>query len=66
MKSGENSVMLSPGVSFAEVLDKTFNRLWEWKVQDSIRRIQNMEERLTDLEQELDRLAICHGKDRAR
>jgi hypothetical protein len=65
MKSGENPVLLSDDVSFADVLDETFDRLWEWKVQYSIRRIQDMNERLTDLERELDGLVIHHGKDRA-
>jgi hypothetical protein len=66
MKSGENPVMLSGGAAFAEVLDETFGRLWQWKVQYSIRRIQDMEERLTDLERELDGLVIRHGNNGAR
>jgi hypothetical protein len=66
MKFGENPVTLSGDASFAEVLDETFDRLWEWKVRYSIRRIQDMDERLTDLERELDGLVIHHGKDGAR
>jgi hypothetical protein len=64
MKSGEKSAVLSGDMLFSEVLDETFDRLWEWKIQYSIRRIQDMNERLTDLERELDGLVVHHGKDR--
>ncbi|MDR1249272.1 MAG: hypothetical protein LBK63_08225 [Treponema sp.] len=40
--------------SFKEVIDQTFERLWDKKVELSIRRIRELEERLNALEMELD------------
>jgi hypothetical protein len=40
--------------SFKEVVDETFDRLWDKKVQLSIRHIRDLEEQLDALELELD------------
>jgi hypothetical protein len=50
---GEAAV-LSDESSFKEVVDETCNRLWDRKVQFSIRRIRELEDRLKTLELELD------------
>jgi hypothetical protein len=41
--------------SFEAVLDRTCERLWEKKVQYSIKRIQELEVKLHDMEDELDK-----------
>ena len=55
----KNSVILKPDYdlkesSFETVLDTTCDRLWERKVQHSIRCISEMEEKLKGLEKDLD------------
>jgi hypothetical protein len=48
------AVVLSGTSSFKEVVDHTCNRLWDRKVQFSIRRIRELEDMLKTLELELD------------
>jgi hypothetical protein len=56
MIPGEKPLTLSNMFSFEEVLDQTCDRLWDKKVQYSMRRIQEMEDYLDKLERELDAL----------
>ncbi|MDR1239984.1 MAG: hypothetical protein LBK27_07710 [Treponema sp.] len=63
MNSGENPVPLVSGLSFDMVLDRTCSRLWERKIQYSMRQIQDMEERLAGLERELDGMAALWNQD---
>jgi hypothetical protein len=58
MTPGEKSATLSNSFSFEEVLDQTFDRLWDRKIRYSMRRIQEMEDYLNELERELDALAL--------
>jgi hypothetical protein len=48
------AAVLSDKSSFKEVVDDTCNRLWDRKVQFSIRRIRELEDILKTLELELD------------
>jgi hypothetical protein len=48
------AAVLSGKSSFKEVVDETCKRLWDRKVQFSIRRIRELEDRLKTLELELD------------
>jgi hypothetical protein len=48
------AAVLSDKSSFKEVVDEACNRLWDRKVQFSIRRIRELEDRLKTLELELD------------
>jgi hypothetical protein len=64
MISGKKSLTLSNNVSFEEVLDQTCGRLWDKKVRYSIRRIREMEDYLSELERELDALALQGERDR--
>jgi hypothetical protein len=54
MFSGENPTAVSKHPSFGAVLDAACERLMEWQVEYSIQRINEMESRLNELEQELD------------
>jgi hypothetical protein len=58
MISGEKPLTLSGNPSFEEVLDQTFDRIWDKKVRYSMRRIQELEDYLNVLERELDTLAL--------
>jgi hypothetical protein len=53
-KTPGDTAVFSGQSSFKEVVDQTFERLWDKKVQLSIRRIRELEERLNALELELD------------
>jgi hypothetical protein len=53
-KPGPEAAIISDNSSFKEVVDETCNRLWDTKVRHSMRRIQELEEKLLTLEQELD------------
>jgi hypothetical protein len=55
-KSNEKTVVSSEPVSFNEVLNGACDRLWDKKVELSIRRIGQLEEYLVRLEQELSAL----------
>jgi hypothetical protein len=48
------ATVLSDKSSFKEVVDETCNRLWDRRVQFSIRRIRELEDMLKTLELELD------------
>jgi hypothetical protein len=50
--------MFVADTSFDVVLDRTCSRLWERKIQYSMRQIQDLEDRLAELERELDGLVI--------
>jgi hypothetical protein len=65
MISGEKPLTLSDTFSFEEVLDQTCDRLWDKKVQYSIRRIQEMEDYLDKLERELNALVLQGDRNRA-
>jgi hypothetical protein len=60
-KSGEKAVVFAEQSSFNEVLDGACDRLWDKKVELSIRRIKQLDEYLIRLEQEL--TALIPGKD---
>jgi hypothetical protein len=62
MNSREKPAALSASPAFETVLDQTCDRLWDRKVEYSIRHIREMEERLALLEQELDALALLWDK----
>ncbi|GHV28847.1 hypothetical protein AGMMS4952_13520 [Spirochaetia bacterium] len=53
-KSGGEAAVLPTISSFKEVVDETCNRLWDRRVQNSIRRIRELEDTLKTLELELD------------
>jgi hypothetical protein len=53
-KTRDETAVFSDKASFKEVVEETFDRLWDRKVQHSIRHIQEMEEQLCALELELD------------
>lgn len=54
MASGEKPAIISSRSSFSEVVDEACERLLEQQVKYSIRRIQEMKDRLDGLERELD------------
>jgi hypothetical protein len=54
MTNKRETSALSDPLSFEAVLDRTCDRLWNVKVQYSIRRLQEMEHNLDVLEQELE------------
>ena len=54
MVLGEKPVAVSDRSSFSEVVDEACERLMERQIKYSIRRIQEMEDRLSELERELD------------
>jgi len=54
MTLGEKHAAVSEAYSFSEVVDSAFERLMDRQIKYSIRRIQEMEERLSGLERELD------------
>jgi hypothetical protein len=60
-KTPGGTAVFSDKSSFKEVVDQTFERLWDKKVQLSIRRIQELEERLNALELELDMMIKDDG-----
>lgn len=49
---------------FEAVLDQTCERLWDRKIQHSLRVIREMEERLIELERELDVLVLLQDGNR--
>jgi hypothetical protein len=53
-KTRDETAVFSDKSSFKEVVDETFDRLWDKKVQLSIRHIRKLEEQLDALELELD------------
>jgi hypothetical protein len=65
MNSSEKPPALSGPPSFETVLDQTCDRLWDRKVQYSIRRLREMEGHLSVLEQELDALILLWEKNGA-
>jgi hypothetical protein len=60
-KSGEKAAVLSEQSSFNEVLNEACDRLWDKKVELSIRRIKQLDDYLIRMEQEL--TALIPGKD---
>jgi hypothetical protein len=54
MTAGEKPSAITDNASFEAVLDSAFERLWDRKVQHSIRRIGELETTLLELEAELD------------
>jgi hypothetical protein len=59
-KIRDETAVFSDESSFKKVVDETFDRLWDRKVQLSIRHIRELEEQLDALELELDML--LHGE----
>ncbi|MDR3122328.1 MAG: hypothetical protein LBU16_00925 [Treponema sp.] len=53
-KTRDETAVFSGKSSFKEVVDATFDRLWDRKAQHSIRHIRELEEQLSALEMELD------------
>jgi hypothetical protein len=53
-KTRNETAVFTDKTSFKEVVDRTFDRLWDKKVQLSIRHIRELEEQLSALELELD------------
>jgi hypothetical protein len=60
--NSDNGIVISHDASFAVLLDHTCERLWEKKVQISLRKLEKLEAVLTGLEQELD--AFLLGENR--
>ncbi|MDR0760519.1 MAG: hypothetical protein LBF74_10500 [Treponema sp.] len=60
-KFGEKAAVLEEQSSFSKVLDGACERLWDKKVELSIRRIKQLDEYLIRMEQEL--TALIPGKD---
>jgi hypothetical protein len=58
---GREPLILSDKPSFENVLDDTCGRLWDKKIQHSMRRIRELQDNLSGLEHELD--ALIPGKD---
>jgi hypothetical protein len=54
MTSEQESVLLSNTTSFETVLDQTCERLWGKKVRYSLRRLQELDSDLLNIEAELD------------
>jgi len=54
MVFGDKPVIIAKRASFSEVVDNACDRLMERQAEFSIRRIQQMEEKLNILERELD------------
>jgi len=54
MTYGKKSASVSDVYSFSEVVDKACEQLMDRQIRYSIRRIQIMDERLAELEKELD------------
>ena len=63
MTFGEKPAVISPIISFSDVVDEACERLMERQIKYSIRRIQEMEERLSAIERELDDFLFQRGKD---
>jgi hypothetical protein len=53
-KTRNETAVFADKSSFKEVVDRSFDLLWDRKVQVSIRRIRELEEQLDALELELD------------
>jgi hypothetical protein len=53
-KTRDETAVFSDTSSFKEVVDRSFDRLWDKKVQLSIRHIRELEKQLDALELELD------------
>jgi hypothetical protein len=51
-------ILLSDPPSFEELLDKTCERLWDKKKQYTLRRLQELDARLSGLEQELEQFFV--------
>jgi len=62
MTLGEKPAVVAPIISFSDVVDEACEKLMDRQIKYSIRRIQEMEERLCGLERELD--AFLFHKDR--
>ncbi|MDR3166824.1 MAG: hypothetical protein LBT93_02685 [Treponema sp.] len=58
----DNKTTISEDVPFAVLLDTTCDRLWEKKIQISLRRLEKLETLLTGLEQELDAFLLKANK----
>ncbi|MDR2258502.1 MAG: hypothetical protein LBE14_05065 [Treponema sp.] len=64
MTPGKKPLTLSGTSSFEEVLDSACDRLWDKKVQYSMRRIHELEDYLDVLERQLDALALQGERNR--
>ncbi|MCL2243413.1 MAG: hypothetical protein FWC03_02965 [Treponema sp.] len=62
MTFGEKPAVVSPVISFNNVVDDACERLMERQIKYSIRHIQEMEERLSCIERELDDFLSQRGK----
>jgi hypothetical protein len=62
MASEKEPLVIIEDVSFGAVLDKTCERLWDKKIQYSLRRIRELGDKLSDLETELDELIFRESK----
>ncbi|GHU61948.1 hypothetical protein FACS189445_4480 [Spirochaetia bacterium] len=60
----EGAAVLPDTSSFKEVVDETCNRLWDRRVQYSIRRIRELEDTLKTLELELELMIKGEGPQR--
>jgi uncharacterized protein YqgV (UPF0045/DUF77 family) len=63
MVFSEKPAAVSGKSSFSEVVDEACERLMERQIKYSIRRIQEMEDRLTELERELDEFLFHKTRD---
>jgi len=62
MTFGEKPAVVSPVISFSDVVDEACEKLMERQIKYSIRRIQEMEERLSCIERELDDFLFHRSK----
>jgi hypothetical protein len=65
VKDSEKIVPSAP-LSFEDMLDETCERLWDKKKQHTLQRLQELDDHLSCLEQELERLVTGSHKDRIR
>jgi hypothetical protein len=57
-EGSESALILSRDPSFDQVLDETCERLWDKKVRYSLRRLQELEDILSKMEQELNEMFL--------
>jgi hypothetical protein len=60
-KTRDETAVFSDKSSFKQVLDQSFDRLWDRKAQLSIRHIRELEDQLSALERELDLMIQVTG-----
>jgi hypothetical protein len=64
VKNSERAVLSEPS-SFDDLLDKTCERLWDKKRQYTLRRLRELDDNLSSLEQELEQIVFDTGINQA-